>query len=113
MEKLWYYRKIYGSMVKNCGTVEKKLWYYTNNYGTLIYEGKKNMVDYQKLWNFDLELKKKLWLYTKTIEVFEQIWSLKTYYRKTMVLWKKLWYYVENYGSNKLQLTIVFFWFYP
>ena len=31
----------------------KKLWYYTENYGTSIYEGK-NIVDYQKLRNFDL-----------------------------------------------------------
>ena len=30
-----------------------KLWYYTKNYGTSIYE-EKNMVDYQKLRDFDL-----------------------------------------------------------
>ena len=30
-----------------------KLWYYTENYGTSNYVGK-NMVDYQKLRNFDL-----------------------------------------------------------
>ena len=38
-KKLWYYGK--------------KLWYYIENYGTSMYEGK-NMVDYQKLRNFDL-----------------------------------------------------------
>ena len=32
---------------------------------------------------------------------FEQTDSLRTliYYGKTMVLWKKLWYYVKNYGT--------------
>ena len=30
-----------------------KLWYYTVNYGNMIYEEKKNMVDYQKLGDFD------------------------------------------------------------
>ena len=30
-----------------------KLWYYTEKYGTSIYE-EKNMVDYQKLRDFDL-----------------------------------------------------------
>ena len=32
---------------------------------------------------------------------FEQTYSLRTltYYGKTMVLWKKLWYYTENYGT--------------
>ena len=29
------------------------LWYYTENYGTSIYE-EQNMVNYQKLGNFDL-----------------------------------------------------------
>ena len=35
----------------------KKLWYYVENYGTYIYDGK-NMVDYQKLRNFNLYWKK-------------------------------------------------------
>ena len=30
-----------------------KLWYYTENHGTQIYEGK-NMIDYQKVKNFDV-----------------------------------------------------------
>ena len=36
----------------------EKLWYYTDNYGTSIYEGKKNMVDYQKRRNFENNGKK-------------------------------------------------------
>ena len=32
----------------------KTIWYYTENYGTSIYEGKKDMVGYQKLRKFDL-----------------------------------------------------------
>ena len=46
--------------MKNYGAMEKtvvlwtKLWYYTENYGTMIYEEKKNMVDYQKLRDLDL-----------------------------------------------------------
>ena len=45
--------------MENYGTMEKtmvlwtKLWYYNENYGTSIYEDT-NMVDYQKLRNFDL-----------------------------------------------------------
>ena len=59
------------------------------------------MGDYQKLKNFDFYWKK-LGQYHKTIEVFEQIYSFRTfiYSRKTMALWeKKLWYYAENYGT--------------
>ena len=52
MEKLWYYGKNYGTMVKTM-VLWKKLWYYTENYGTSIYEGG-NMVNYQKLRNLDL-----------------------------------------------------------
>ena len=45
--------------MENYGTMEKtmvlwtKLWYYTENFGTSIYE-EQNMLDYQKLRNFDL-----------------------------------------------------------
>ena len=43
----------------------------------------------------------------KTMEIyqnnwsFEQIYSFRTliYYGNTMVLWKKLWFYTENYGT--------------
>ena len=42
----------------------------------------------------------------KTIDIyqnnnFEQTYSFRTliYYGKTMVLWKKLWYFTENYGT--------------
>ena len=40
---------------------------------------------------------------TEKIDGFEQIYNFRTliYYGKTMVLWKKLWFY------NKIQLTIV------
>ena len=44
MEKLWYYRKNYGTMGKKkpmviwkkSNNTMKKLWYYTENYGTLL-----------------------------------------------------------------------------
>ena len=72
---LW---KNYGTMEKNYVTIPKIM--------ALWFTKEKNMVDYQKLWNFDLH-RKKLWLYTKTIEVFEHIYSLRTliYYGKNMV----------------------------
>ena len=44
-------KKKYGTMDKTM-VVWTKLWYYTENNRTSIYEGK-NMVDYQKLRNFD------------------------------------------------------------
>ena len=46
------------------------------------------MVNAMDLW------KKRLY-YTKTIEVFQAIWSFRTLicYGKTMKLWKELWYY--------------------
>ena len=52
-----------------------KLWHYTENYGTSIYE-EKNMVDYQKLKDFDL-LWKKLLKYTKIIEVLNRFIALE------------------------------------
>ena len=69
--------------------VLRKKWYYTDNYRILIYEGK-NMVDYQKGETF-IYNGIKLWYYTKTFEVFEQLYNFRTlvYYGKTMVLWKK------------------------
>ena len=51
MEKLRYYGKYY-DIIENTMLLWTKLWYYTGNYRTSIYEDK-NMVDYQKLWNFD------------------------------------------------------------
>ena len=46
--------------MENYGTMEKKLWYYGQNYGTItrtmelcFFEGKKNIVDYQKLKYFN------------------------------------------------------------
>ena len=35
---------------------------------------------------------KKLWYYTEN-------YGTLIYYEKTMVLWKKLWYYGKNYGT--------------
>ena len=49
--ELWFTMKNYGTMEKTM-VLWKKLWYYTENYGTSIYE-EKNMVDYQKLRDFD------------------------------------------------------------
>ena len=52
------------------------------------------MIDYPKLNNFDLKWKNR-WSYTNTIGIFEQIHNFKTLicYEKTMVLWKKIWYF--------------------
>ena len=47
--ELWFTMKNYGTMEK----LWTKLWYFTENYGTSIYD-EKNMVDYQKLRDFDL-----------------------------------------------------------
>ena len=49
----------------------------------MIYNGKKTMEIYQNNGSF------------------EQIYSFITliYYGKTMVLWKKLWYYGKNYDT--------------
>ena len=60
----------------------KKLWYYGQNYGTILstmelrFTKKKNMVDYQKLRDFDL-LWKKLLKYTKIIEVLNRFLALE------------------------------------
>ena len=56
--------------------MNKTMVLYTENYRTSIYEEKKHGT-YQKLRNFDLEWKK-IWLYTKIIEIFEQIYSFRT-----------------------------------
>ena len=62
--------------MENYGTMEKtmilwtKLWYYTENYGTSIYEEEKNMLDYQKIRNFELQWKRLLKC-TKIIEVLQ------------------------------------------
>ena len=102
--KLWYYGTLiyYG-----------KLWYYGKNYGTVdktmilywdfrtsIYEQKKNhgrLPNTKKLWFImekDMEIYQNNWC-------FEQTYSFRTviYYGKTMVLWKKLWYYGKNHGT--------------
>ena len=98
---LWNFDLLWKTMVQ-C----KKLGYYGQNYDTILrtmelrFTNGKDMLDYQKLRNFDLQWKK-LWLYAKIIEVFEQIYSFITliYYGKTMILWKKLWYYGKNYDT--------------
>ena len=98
-----------------------KLWFYGQNYGTII----KTMVLYRDLWNFDLRRKKhdrlpktkklwfimdkKLWQYTKTIEVFEQIYSFPaliyyeklSYYGRNYGTMGKIWYHGKNYGTMK------------
>ena len=45
------------------------------------------------LWNFDL-----LWK-TMVLWNFDLLWKNYGTMEKTMVLWKKLWYNTENYGS--------------
>ena len=76
-----------------------KLWYYTENYRTSIYEVIKHcrLTNTKKLW-FIIEQTMEIYQYYWS---FEQTYSLRTliYYGKTMVLWKKLWYYIENYGT--------------
>ena len=69
----------------------KKLWYYIDNYGSSIYEGKK-LVDYRRLRNF-----------TKIIEVFEQIFSLRTliYYEQNNGTMEK------NYGTMEKSMVHV------
>ena len=93
---------------KNYGTMYKKLWYYTENYGTSICEEKKHG---------GLPKTKRLWfIMEKTIEIYkynwnvEQIYSFRTliYYGKTMVLWKKLWYYGKNYGTIQKTMELWF-----
>ena len=49
---LWNFDLLWKTMVLR----KKKLWYYTESYGTSIYVGK-NIVDYQKLRNFDIQWK--------------------------------------------------------
>ena len=96
--ELWFTMENYGTMEKTM-VLWTKLWYYTENYRTSIYEEKKHG---------RLQNTKKLWfIMEQTMEIyqnnwsFEQIYSLRTliYYGKTMVLWKKLWYYGKNYGT--------------
>ena len=96
--ELWFTMENYGTMEKNYGTMDK------------------TMVLYWELWNFNLRRRKhvrlpktkKLWfIMEKTKEIYQTNWSFEQnysfrtliYYGKTMVLWKKLWYYTENYGT--------------
>ena len=96
--ELWFTMKNYGTMDKTM-VLWTKLWYYTENYGTSIYEEKKHggLPKTKRLWFImeeTMEIYQNNW-------IFEQISSFKTliYYGKTMVLWTKLWYYTENYGT--------------
>ena len=77
--------------------LRKNLWYYTKNSETSIYEGK-NMVDYQKLSNFDL-LRKNYGKMSKQLKFLNKIIALELwftmkklwYYGNTMVVYRKLW----------------------
>ena len=76
----------------------------------------KAMIPYRKLWNFDLRSKNKTNNYETVIynekknKQFEQIYSIRTliYFGKTMVLWKKLWYYGTHYGTVLKTLKLKF-----
>ena len=52
------------------------------------------------LWNFDLF--EKLWYCGKNYDTMELWFTIKNYctMEKTMVLWTKLLYYTENYGTS-------------
>ena len=99
--------------MENYGTMEKttvlwtKLWYYTENYGTSIYE-EKNHGRLPKTKKLLLIMEKSK--YTKIIKVlnrfialelwnFDLLWQNYGTMEKTMVLYRKLWYYTENYGT--------------
>ena len=69
----------------------------------LRFTKKKDMVDYKKLWNFDL-LWKKLRKYTKLIEVLNRFIALELLF--TM---EKLWYYGKNYGTMEKTMVL---WYY-
>ena len=96
--ELWFTMENYGTMEKTM-VLWTKLWYYTENYGTSIYEEKKHgrLPNNKKLW-FIME---------QTMEIYQNNWSFEQinslrpliYYGKTMVLWKKLWYYGKNYDT--------------
>ena len=64
--KLWWYETLiyYGKTM----VLWKKLWYHTENNGTSIYEGKKNMVDYQ---NYDTLI----YNGKKTMVVYQSNWT--------------------------------------
>ena len=96
--ELWFTMKNYGTMDKTM-VLWTKLWYYTENYGTSIYEEIKHggLPKTKIIWFI---MKKAMKIYQNNW-IFEQIYSFKTliYYGKTMVLWKILWYYGQNYGT--------------
>ena len=73
--KLWYYGKNYGAMDKTM-VLWIKLCYCSENYETSIYEGK-NMVDYQKLRNFDLKRKKTMEIYQKYFKFYNKFLALE------------------------------------
>ena len=74
----------------------------TENHGTSIYEGK-NLVDYQKLRNIDLQSKKKYGNIPKKLKFFNKFIALEHWftfeklcnYGKNYDTMEKLWYY-EN-----------------
>ena len=61
--------------------------------------------------NFSFIMEEKLWLYIKTIDLFEQIYSYRTfiYNRKIMELWKKkLWHCNEKNGTTSKTVKLCF-----
>ena len=86
-EKLWNYGQNYGTMDKTNGSIPRnmELRFMKGKHGTCR-----------------LPKTKKLWIIIEIIEVFHQISGFRTllYYGKTIVLWKKLWYFTENYGTS-------------
>ena len=99
-KELWYYTDNYGIIPKTVALqfTKQKTWLITKNYETLIYN------------------EKQLFQNTKTIEVFEQIYSFRTltYYGKTMVLkiivlWEKLLYYRNSYDTIPIYGTLIYY----
>ena len=91
--ELWFTMENYGTMEKKTMVLWTKLWYYTENYRTSIYEEKEHgrLPNTKKLW-FIMEQTMEIYQNNWSFEQTYSLWTL-IYYGKTMVLWKKLWYY--------------------
>ena len=103
-KKLSYYNENYGTSI-----FEGKTWKITKNQETLIYDGKKlwqytkiiellNRYIALELW-FTLE---KIWYNGKNYGTFEKAMVLYRKLWNTDLLWKKLWYYGKLWNYSNL-----------
>ena len=76
------------TIVQKYGTVDKPIVVYSENYGISIYEGKKN---HDILPKTAMVLWKKLWYYGKNMIQYRKVWNFDLI-RKKLRYCRKLWF---------------------